>query len=143
MPGPPPKPPEARRSGHVPRAGEWRTAESPGWQHGPVPAPPPGLGLEARRAWKTWFASWVAAFWFPGDVPQLRLVIRLLDQHDRKPSAALATTLRQWMDGYGLTPHGRQQRRWRPASEGTGPEPVRRDPPYSHLRRITPGNDAS
>src|SRR5207249_2307193 len=67
MPGPVLKLVRARR--YRPPSREWRRLTVSGWQHGPVPEPPDGLSDKSRTAWRLWFASWVAAHWWPGDVP--------------------------------------------------------------------------
>ena len=65
--------------------------------------------------WRGWFTAWWAGNWTPDDLPALRLVIRLWDRVNRG-DVKRAAELRQWMDGYGLTPKGQMDRRWaRPA----------------------------
>jgi hypothetical protein len=63
--------------------------------------------------WSTWMRSWFAAHWMPGDLPALRHLARLYDRVDRGDSR-LAGELRLWMDTYGITPKGQQDRRWAP-----------------------------
>jgi hypothetical protein len=96
-----------------PPAREWRRLTVSGWQHGAVPEPPDGLSERGRAAWRTWFASWVAAFWAPMDVPGLRIVARVVDRAHR--SGATVTQRREavaFMSTYGLTPKGRRKLRW-------------------------------
>jgi hypothetical protein len=135
-----PKLPGERRGAHLPRLGEWHAGPGVGWQHGPIPEPPEGLLPASREAWTLWMGGWVAAHWTAGDVPMLRVVIRLFDLVERgTASATMRTELRMLLDGYGLTPKGQQDRRWlapKPA-ETTGSHGDR-DDPYRHLRVVDP-----
>ena len=140
-----PKPEDQRRNHHAPRLGEWQATPGIGWQHGDVPSPPPRLRAESRAAWATWMGGWFAAHWCPGDLPNLRLLIRL---HDRclSPGATGSerSELRLLMDSYGITPKGAQERRWQPPPL-TGPVPQPDGPPetrpsrYGHLRPLNDG----
>jgi hypothetical protein len=120
MPGPAPK--LYRRRRNTPAGGEWQHAPAEGWRWGPVPNPPEGLTEASNEAWRQWFSGWVSAFWSPSDVYVLQIVVRLYDRCER--GVAKATEWREltaWLNGYGLTPKGRQQRRWLPpVAEGMG-----------------------
>lgn len=137
MPGPPPKPRNQRRRANAPARGEWRTAPGIGWQHGPLPKPPPGLMPASRVAWTTWFKAWFAAYWEPGDMPGLRILVRLHDAVERGEHQR-STELRLWMDGYGVTPAGRQARRWQPPEEPTETKSAKssRKTRYGHLKVV-------
>ena len=75
----------------------------------------PASRPRAAEVWRGWFTAWWAGNWTPDDLPALRLVIRLWDRVNRG-DVKRAAELRQWMDGYGLTPKGQMDRRWaRPA----------------------------
>lgn len=143
-----PKLPGQRRNRSKPRLGEWRAAPGVGWQHGPIPEPPDGLMPASASAWMTWFGSWWAAQWTPADLPGLRLVIGVYDAVERgQGTAALRMELVGLMDRYGITPKGRQDRRWTPPKPDETPAPTPRptDPPsgrYAHLR-VIPEGDAS
>jgi hypothetical protein len=127
-----PKAPDARRNAHPPARGEWQATSSPGWQHGPVPEPPDDLGDESRSAWRAWFAGVAAAHWTPGDLPSLRIVIRLYDAV-LDGASAHAGELRLWMDTYGITPKGQQDRRWVGAAQAEAPRNDAGLEPYRHL----------
>jgi hypothetical protein len=115
--GPAPKPADQRRRRNEPERGEWQALEAIGWQHGPIPALPDGLRDATVEAWTIWMGSWIAAHWIPEDLPGLRQLIRLYDQVERGEFQR-ANELRIEMDTFGLTPKGRQDRRWAPpASE--------------------------
>ena len=76
-----------------------------------------GLWLPASLvAWQVWMNSWIAAHWTPADLPGLRQLIRLYDQVERGKYVRMGE-LRLWSDTFGLTPKGRQDRRWLPRSE--------------------------
>jgi hypothetical protein len=70
----------------------------------------------SRAAWNVWFGAWFAAHWGPGDLPQLRILVRLYDACERGEHQR-AGELRLWVDNYGITPGGRQARRWQPPEE--------------------------
>lgn len=129
MPGPAPK--LERRRRNVPARGEWQAAAGYGWQHGETPKPPSGLSAAARKKWGEWMAGWPASFWHPDDLSGLEVAIRLYDRQLVNPSTSQANVLGQWMDRYGLTPKGLQERHWlRPKKEA----PVQ--PADTSLRRL-------
>lgn len=119
------------------RRGEWQATPGVGWQHGPIPEPPPGLRTDAAAAtWTAWFQSWYAAHWGEENLPQLRLAIKYFDQVERsiedpfieadgpKEGSVIyikrpcpMTELRQHMDNLGITPKGQQDRRWEKPAE--------------------------
>lgn len=76
------------------------------------------------EAWRIWMGSWIAAHWSPEDLPGLRQLIRVYDQVERGEFQR-AGELRIQMDTFGLTPKGRQDRRWAPPAEEKTPAPVR------------------
>ena len=111
MSGPPPKDAANRRRRNAPARGEWQTAPGIGWQHGETPPPPTGLRKSSRDAWETWMGAWFASFWTPGDLPSLRVLIRLYDQVERG-HLERAGDVRLWQSTYGITPAGQLARRW-------------------------------
>lgn len=137
MPGPAPKRPEERRRRNQPAAGEWQPAPGEGWQHGPVPKPPTGLVKASRDAWETWMGSWWAAFWTPADLPGLYQLIRLYDRAWREPDVVgFHSQLRQLMDTYGVTPKGRQDRRWKRPEATPEQAKSKSGGTYGHLRPV-------
>lgn len=114
MASPIPKLPAQRRNRNAPRSGEWRPSKGHGWQHGPIPPCPDGLSAETQAAWATWMSvGFAVSNLYPGDLPGLRVIARLHDAFTNGDMTR-ATELRLWLDTYGLTPHGLQQRRWQP-----------------------------
>ena len=135
MPGPAPKPREQRRN-RVPKPrGDWQQPPALGWQHGEIPPAPDGMMLDSYDTWSTWMHAWWASHWTPDDLPGLRTTILLFDAVQRRDFNRV-TELRQWMDGYGITFKGRQDRRWSPpqADELAPPQPAAN--PYAHLRPV-------
>jgi hypothetical protein len=127
--------------------GNWSASDGIGWQHGEIPSPPSDMLPAAVEAWQTWMRSWPAAHWTPGDLPALRVAIRLYDQVERGkfPRAA---ELRMWLDTLGISPKGQQDRRWRAPEHPPKPTAVERSARlrrpsagvtsiYDHLRRDT------
>ena len=92
-----------------------------GWQHGDLPPVPAGLLKASREAWRSWLTAWFAAHWQPEDLPGLRHVIRLYDRVQRGEYQRSAE-LRLWLDNYGITPKGQQDRRWKPPEPTPQPE---------------------
>lgn len=135
--GPAPKKPENRRRTNKPVRGEWEAAPGNGWQHGPIPKAPTGLMPASREAWGVWFRSWIAAHWLPEDLPGLRQMIRVYDQVERGEFQR-AGELRIELDTFGLTPKGRQDRRWAPpqATEVAVADAVPTSSRYDHLRAV-------
>lgn len=115
MPGPAPKKPDERRRRNAPAGGEWKHAPGDGWLHGKVPAAPTSVGDRARAAWDIWFGSWPASFWSPLDLPQLEVMVDLLDKiHRDAASSSERVEWRQLMDRFGLFPAAQQKLRWLP-----------------------------
>ena len=136
MPGSGPAPKENRRRANAPQRGEWQNAPAVGWQHGRKPMPPRGLSRTAKEAWKAWFGSWVASFWRPEDVYGLRVMILLYDEVLEKPTPSKAQALGQYLDRFGLTPKGLQDRRWRAPEPDAKPQAEKPKRAYAHLRAI-------
>jgi hypothetical protein len=109
--GPAPKPREQRRDRHKKQAGDW-VQLPPGGYQGPIPSLA-GVGLSdsTYEWWKTIWRSPMATQWTEGDVPALKELAMLRELLlDGKMSVAAEVRLRS--DSFGLTPAGRQQRRW-------------------------------
>ena len=110
-----PKSAESRRRANAPARGDWQTAPAACWE-GEQPSPPDGLMPASVVAWETWFSAWFSAFWRPEDLPQIRSMVRLYDQVERGEFQR-HPELRLMLDTYGVTPKGRQDRRWAPPLE--------------------------
>lgn len=133
-----PKDPAQRRRTNTPARGEWTATPGHGWQHGPVPPPPPGLSDTAKDVWGIWFRSWFAAYWTPDDLPGIYLVVAL---YDAVQAGALTRSaeLRIQMDAYGMTPKGQQDRRWKrpePTGGGVGEGKAGKGGHYGRLRAV-------
>lgn len=116
--GRPPKPPETRRNRHAPRTGEWVLI--PAELERPVLPPLPrrarGDGpwsARTRAAWKAWRADPVTSQYGPADIDLALHAIWLLEACVRDPKPSLAAEVRLLRDSLGLTPKGRQDRRWK------------------------------
>ena len=128
------KKPDQRRNRAAPRLGEWTQLPSEGCQ-GPIPSLA-GLGLskDTHEWWKTIWRSPMATQWNEADVPALKELAILRDRLlDGKVSLAAEVRLRS--DLFGLTPAGRQQRRWMITDEDQERAGVKRSKEAS-LRRL-------
>lgn len=128
MAGRGPAPKSNRRRRNTPVRGDWKATDDVGWQHGEIPDPPDGLKAETLRAWQTWMRSWFASHWTPHDLPGLETTILLYDQV-RRGEFTRTTELRQYMDNYGITPKGQQDRHW------AAPKPEEAQPSQSQKRQ--------
>ena len=107
----PPKPAGQRRNRNPKVAGEWAVLDEP--YSGPIPALPKLADKwtdDSRRWWRAIWRTPMATQWLD-DVGSLAILAfirqRLLDGDMR-----LLSEVRQWSDDFGLTPKGRQMRRW-------------------------------
>lgn len=110
--GPAPKLPELRRNFTKPQAGEWIKLPSEG-RKGPVPLLPKHLGLSraTHEWWKRVWKTPSALMWTKADFDALVGLAILWDKYlDGKTSLASEIRLRE--AEFGLSPAGRQQRRW-------------------------------
>lgn len=118
--GPAPKAPEQRRRRNEPTAGEWitipldRRPKAP-----PMPARGKGRGQwspRTRRAWKAWWADPVSSQWSDADRDLVEHLADVYEAWGRDPMPTAASEIRQLRDSLGLSPKGRQDRRWRLAA---------------------------
>ena len=111
-PGRVPKHPEERRNRAKPRAGEWVDLPAEG-RKGPVPPVPKGaLGAQGKAWWKTVWKSPMATMWTEEDIPAL-LELAVLREQLMFGKVSVAPEVRLRSGEFGLTPKGRQDRRWR------------------------------
>lgn len=110
--GPAPKPPEQRRNRTPPGAGEWLTL--PPLERDVLPDLPEGVWSErTMRAWAAWRADPVTSQYGSADIQLAIDLAYLYEDWVRDPTAAKASEVRQRQDSLGLSPKGRQDRRWR------------------------------
>lgn len=115
--GPAPKDPALRRNRTPPQAGEWITL--PPLERAMLPKLPArakGTGSWSPRtkaAWAAWRADPVTSQYGTADIQLALDLAYLYEEWVREPTAALAGEIRQRQDSLGLTPKGRQDRRWR------------------------------
>jgi hypothetical protein len=108
MAGHGPAPADTRRRANEPARGDWvdlHPLDKP-----VLSALPRGKWrAETRQAWEAWRKDPVTALWSPADVSFALDTIRLHNEMN----ASTANEVRLRMDGLGLTPKGKQDRRWR------------------------------
>lgn len=78
----------------------------------PRPYPRGGYSAAAKREWERWWSSPMAQVWDETDRGVAEMLIRMVDEWWVSPTTKLATEIRQMKDSLGLTPKGRQDRRW-------------------------------
>lgn len=137
-----PAPSETRRRRNEPARGDW--VEIPLEHEGKAPrlpaAPRGGWSDGTKLAWKAWHADGASLMWGPADREMVRQLAYL--HHDLETlegahgKASLAAEIRQRMDGLGLTPKGKQDRRWKVRRDEVAErrsEP-KKESRYGHLR---------
>lgn len=132
--GPAPKHPSQRRNRAAPQRGEWHDLPP---LEGPV-LPEITEGVWSERtlsAWAAWRSDPATQMYSPADVQLAIDLAYVYEQWVDEPSAALASEIRQRLDGLGLSPKGKQDRRWRIAAEEID-EPAAVSDPASNVRRI-------
>lgn len=113
--GRPPKDPSQRRNRNQPRRGDWVTLTPLDNPVVPDMPAPPGEAWSERsiRSWENWWKDPASQMWVGSDVD---LVEHLLFVHERwviKGTAGLLSELRYLRESLGLTPKGKQDRRWK------------------------------
>lgn len=110
--GPTPKPPEQRRRQNTPAAGEWIRLSEP--YSGPIPPLPKNIGISkvTRDWWKEIWRTPMATQWNQGDIPALIELAILRERLVVDGKVSVASEVRLRSEQFGLTPSGRQQRRW-------------------------------
>lgn len=114
--GPPPKPAAERVNRAEPKRGDFTTIYPPTGKVRNLPARGKGRGHwspRTRRAWKAWWSDPASTQWTSGDVELVEHLADVFEEWVRDPgTAGRATEVRQLRDVLGLTPKGRQDRRW-------------------------------
>lgn len=133
MPGPAPKHPSKRARRNAPEAGEWVTLPAEPYE-GPRPEYEPADHMAG--IWEAWWSSPMAHMWEQSDWPFLILLLKLTDEAMNSDDAIRATAeMRQWADKFGLTPEGRQKRRWMLPSASVEEDGTVRERPETGDRR--------
>jgi hypothetical protein len=106
-----PKHPDQRRNRNPKAGGEWVVLPKEGFK-GSIPSlEGEGLSKPIQKWWRMIWRTPMATQWTSGDVPALLELAHLKERlADGKVSVASEVRLRS--DHFGLTPKGRQERRW-------------------------------
>jgi hypothetical protein len=109
----PPKRPDQRRNRNPRQSGDWIVLDKP--NEGPIPDLPPihPWSAETRRWWEAVWRSPMATQWLEADAYSLAILAiarQALLAGDLR--VTIAAEVRQMTDDFGLTPKGRQLRRW-------------------------------
>jgi hypothetical protein len=119
--GPAPKAFEQRRNHHEPQRGEW-TPLAPLLKAVLPALPRDDWSARTKRAWEAWRKDPASAMYGPAEVQLAVDLAYVYEQWVREPTAALAAEIRQRQDGLGLSPKGKQDRRWRVVAAEAAPE---------------------
>jgi hypothetical protein len=123
--GPAPKAIESRRNHHEPLRGEW-TSLHPLAKAVLPPLPRDVWSARTKAAWAAWRRDPATTMYGPAEMQLAVDLAYVYEQWVRDPTAALAAEIRQRQDGLGLSPKGKQDRRWRvttaPEVEESGAE---------------------
>jgi hypothetical protein len=110
--GPAPKALEQRRNHHEPLRGEWTTVAAGAKSKLPA-LPKDSWSPRSKRAWEAWRKDPVTSLYGPAEAQLALDLAYIYEQWVQEPTAALAGEIRQRQDGLGLSPKGKQDRRWR------------------------------
>lgn len=111
-----PKAQGERRNHHTPQRGEW--IELPPLQAPVLPKLPKGAWSgRTEAAWEAWRSDPATGMYGPAEVQLAVDLAYVYEQWVQDGTAALAAELRQRQDGLGLSPKGKQDRRWRVIAE--------------------------
>jgi len=126
-----PKPTNERRNQTKPQRGDWQELTDPVDKVPKLPTRGKGRGTwspRTNRAWTAWWSDPVSSQWGPSDVELVEHLADVMEEWVRDPgTAGRATEVRQIRDVLGLTPKGRQDRRWKiaPPAEVVDMKPKR------------------
>lgn len=127
-----PKDASQRRNHHEPQRGEWVDLP-PLTKKGVLPDLPKGTwSTRTESAWEAWRADPATGMYGPAEVQLIVDLAYIYELWVMEPTAALAAELRQRQDGLGLSPKGKQDRRWRVVAKA----PVNTEPEKPEIRRL-------
>jgi hypothetical protein len=110
--GPAPKALEQRRNHHEPLRGEWTSLHP--LKKAVLPTlPRDEWSARTRAAWAAWRRDPATSMYGPAEIQLAIDLAYIYEQWVLEPTAALASEIRQRQDGLGLSPKGKQDRRWR------------------------------
>jgi hypothetical protein len=110
--GPAPKAFEQRRNHHEPLRGEW--IDLAPLQKSQLPSLPKDEWSErTKRAWKAWSQDPATGQYGPAELQSAVDLAYVYEEWVRKGGSSIAGEIRQRLDGLGLSPKGKQERRWR------------------------------
>lgn len=109
-----PKHASNRRNRAAPQRGEWIELQPVTEPVPPLPQPAPD-GEWSRRtelAWEAWWSDPASTQWGVADKQLISDLAYIYEVWSRKPTGGREEEMRQRLDGLGLSPKGRQDRRW-------------------------------
>jgi hypothetical protein len=115
-----PKLKDQRRNPVVPQRGDW--VQLPTLEAQVLPGLPERSAIEGPwsertvRAWGAWSMDPASVMYGPAEVQHALDLAYVYEQWVRDGTAALASEIRQRLDVLGLSPKGKQDRRWLPPS---------------------------
>lgn len=114
--GPAPKSGASRRNKTSPQRGDWVDLPAVAAPAPKLPARGKGRGVwspRTKRAWRAWWSDPASTQWSEADRELVEHLADVFEEWVRDPASSKAAEVRQLRDSLGLTPKGRQDRRWR------------------------------
>lgn len=110
--GPAPKALDQRRNHHEPLRGEWTSLRP--LKKAVLPRLPDGEWSDrTQRAWDAWRRDPATQMYGPAEVQLVVDLAYLYEEWVQRGGSKTAGEIRQRQDGLGLSPKGKQDRRWR------------------------------
>lgn len=116
-----PKAPGQRRNHHEPQRGDWTPL--PPLKKPTLPPLPKRTAMEGpwhartKSAWSAWRKDPATGMYGPAEIQLAIDLAYVYEEWVRNGGSNIAAEIRQRQDGLGLSPKGKQDRRWRAVTE--------------------------
>lgn len=135
-----PKAPDKRRNASAPQRGEWvQLTPLDGSVLPDLPRRSKGEGpwsSRSKRAWEAWRLDPATGMYGPAEIQAAIDMAYVYEDWVREGRVNHASEIRQRLDVLGLSPKGKQDRRWAPPSGEQAAAPARKPADVLHLRAV-------